>query len=89
MQRVVYPAIFDPTAVLNRIQVTVPDVPSVKVLGANNADAVTKASAAVGKALAKTTEVPVPSAPFELTVGPGQLINFIVLDLDEYRESAN
>ncbi|GAA3621946.1 hypothetical protein [Secundilactobacillus similis] len=89
MQRVVYPAIFDPTAVINHIQVTVPDVPSVKVLGTNNADAVSKASDAIGKALAKTTEVPVPSAPFELTVEAGQSINFIVLDLDEYRESAN
>ncbi len=41
-QRLVYPAIFDPTVMINRIQVTVPDVPGVKVMGTTNDDAAQK-----------------------------------------------
>ena len=44
-QRLVYPAIFDPTVMINRIQVTVPDVPGVKVMGTTNDDAAQKAVA--------------------------------------------
>ena len=67
-ERLVYPAVFDPTVELNRIQITVPDVPEVKVLGIDEDDAVMKAAHAIGEALAKTTAIPVPSAPSEIAV---------------------
>ncbi|GAW98222.1 type II toxin-antitoxin system HicB family antitoxin [Secundilactobacillus mixtipabuli] len=86
-QRLVYPAIFDPTVMINRVQVTVPDVPGVKVMGTANDDAAQKAAEAVGTKLAKSDdELPVPSTPGELKTKPGQTVSFIVLDLDEYKK---
>lgn len=84
-QRLVYPAIFDPTAVINHVQITMPDVPGVKVLGNSNEDAAERAAQAAGKLLAKTTEIPVPSTPNELEVQAGQSVSFVVLDLDEFK----
>ena len=61
-QRLVYPAIFDPTVMINRVQITVPDVPGVKVMGTTNEQAAQKAAEAVGKELVKSNdELPVPS----------------------------
>ncbi|WP_056987590.1 hypothetical protein [Secundilactobacillus paracollinoides] len=85
-ERLVYPVVFDPTVELNRIQITVPDVPEVKVLGIDEDDAVSKAAHAIGEALATTTEIPVPSAPSEIALYGQQRLSFIVLDLDEYKE---
>ncbi|GAX04021.1 hypothetical protein IWT140_01655 [Secundilactobacillus pentosiphilus] len=86
-QRLVYPAIFDPTVMINRVQATVPDVPGVKVMGATNDEAAQKAAEAVGKKLAKSNgELPVPSTPGELKRTAGQTVSFIVLDLDEYKK---
>lgn len=86
-QRLVYPAIFDPTVMINRVQITVPDVPGVKVMGTTNEEAAQKAAEAVGKKLVKLNdELPVPSTPGELKTKPGQTVSFIVLDLDEYRK---
>lgn len=85
-QRLVYPAIFDPTAILNHVQITMPDVPGVKVLGTSNEDAANKAATAAGKLLIKLKdELPVPSTPNELDVKPGQSVSFIVLDLDDFK----
>lgn len=84
-QRLVYPAIFDPTVMLNHVQITIPDIPGVQVMGVDNDDAVNKAAHLAGETLAKSSdELPVPSAPWELKPKDGQSVSFIVLDLDEY-----
>ncbi|MTV82697.1 hypothetical protein [Secundilactobacillus folii] len=86
-QRLVYPAIFDPTVMINHVEITIPDIPGVKVMGNNDADAADKAARMAGETLAKLNdELPVPSAPWELKPKPGQTVSFIVLDLDEYKK---
>lgn len=87
MERVVYPAVFDSSLMLNQVQVTFPDIPGVKVIGLGAGDAIDRAAEAAAKALMNLGTLPVPSGPGEIELEPGQYVNIITIDVDKYRNA--
>ncbi|WP_288531583.1 hypothetical protein [uncultured Secundilactobacillus sp.] len=87
MERVVYPAVFDSSLMLNQVQVTFPDIPGVKVIGLGAGDAIDRAAEAAAKALMNLGTLPVPSGPGEIELEPGQYVNIITIDVDKYRNT--
>ncbi len=88
--KLVYPAVFRPCEEKDGYTVTVPDLPGCVTEGASLADAILMAEdAASGWVLDELEDgnaVPAASPAGALSVGPGEFINLLVLDMDAYAE---